>query len=604
MKTIHAFIAVLFSCVGVIGAATPPPYERNPFSTNVAGTPVIGTNNITITNQNDKRWEFFGSNAATVARLQDITNSGTGQFILKSAGSGTNTLLITPTLSVPVTTNIQAWYDPGDVNGLGISVKSNIGAYNVWVTNGVGIGTYVLGAYKLAVNGETYAVSSTLQSGVPFLYFVDTAGDDYYVLVDTNSFMIRNDTDGRNDVLIDGIGLVGIGTNIPQERLHVVGTGRFSTNVVSMFGAFFGNGAGLTNVSGAGLTGTVAGAIQNLNGKGTNTSFYPSVYNTNPVTVYNNVGGVGFIVTSNGNVGVNTPNPTVKLTVTSGAIGAYASESTTPLNCGLLFLSGYNGLRQDTSQRLNFDVYNGGASKSAITIAQSGNVGIGTNDPQVKLHVADLAANSNPEVRISNDAQAWALRTMGALYDRFEIGYDVNNNKTPFWIAAGQNDNLLVLTNNRIGIGTGSPGASLDVYGNIRGSHGSATCSTGVVTVATSASTNKFTSWYYTKVNATIGIQTNTTFWVTNSGDYEISFGARIGGANGNELKLLMFTNDVHCDLAFLQYTATATALDETGFKEVIMTLPDNCRIDMRVANSAAANTTVDNACLNIKGAN
>ena len=144
----------------------------------------------------------------------------------------------------------------------------------------------------------------------------------------------------------------------------------------------------------------------------------------------------------------------------------------------------------------------------------------------------------------------------------------------------------------------------LEVNGRIKGAYGSATCSTGIVTVATSASTNLFRGFNYAKTYATVSMSTNTTFVMANAGDVLVSFGARIGGSNGNTVSLHCFTNGVHCSLAMLNYTCTATSLDESGFKQFVVTLPAAATIDLRVGNTAAANTTVDQVVFNVMGPN
>src|SRR3972149_3035434 len=76
---------VLFLCFcAVVVGAQPMPILRNSWSTNTAGTPVIGFNNLSVTNASvaGTNWEFFGISARTVARLSDIAAS-TGMTALE-----------------------------------------------------------------------------------------------------------------------------------------------------------------------------------------------------------------------------------------------------------------------------------------------------------------------------------------------------------------------------------------------------------------------------------------------------------------------------------------------------------------------------------------
>ena len=59
-------------------------------------------------------------------------------------------------------------------------------------------------------------------------------------------------------------------------------------------------------------------------------------------------------------------------TVFSGATDAGAS---------FVGYQGYWGIRTDTSHGIDFDVYNSGSPKTALTIQTGGNVGIGTTTP-------------------------------------------------------------------------------------------------------------------------------------------------------------------------------------------------------------------------------
>jgi hypothetical protein len=119
---VFAFLAVCFGAF----AATPQPILRNPFSTNAAGTPVYGVSNISVTNQSQHRWNFYGTNAETVARLFDTTNN-TG-YIKSLNGQGTNT-------------SIRS----SDATSIPFQVRTNLASTNpVFLVNSngnVGIGT-------------------------------------------------------------------------------------------------------------------------------------------------------------------------------------------------------------------------------------------------------------------------------------------------------------------------------------------------------------------------------------------------------------------------------------------------------------------------------
>lgn len=136
------------------------------------------------------------------------------------------------------------------------------------------------------------------------------------------------------------------------------------------------------------------------------------------------------------------------------------------------------------------------------------------------------------------------------------------------------------------------------------GAYGCATMSTGSVVVATSISTNTFTAFSYIKTFGGIGSLTNTCFVTTNAGDYRISFGCSMLGGNADQVKTLLVTNEVVCPLIMFEKTMQSPAIAETGFKEVVVNLPANCRVGISIANLAANSTTIQNLCFNVKGAN
>jgi len=102
-------------------------------------------------------------------------------------------------------------------------------------------------------------------------------------------------------------------------------------------------------------------------------------------------------------IGIGTTDPDGTLAV-SGAIQAGAGTSdtinisnwsATNTNYGLVGPSGYWGIRTDSLQGFNIDVYNDNNDINTFHISQDGTVGIGTTTPQANLHVSSsLSASS------------------------------------------------------------------------------------------------------------------------------------------------------------------------------------------------------------------
>jgi len=149
-----------------------------------------------------------------------------------------------------------------------------------------------------------------------------------------------------------------------------------------------------------------------------------------------------------------------------------------------------------------------------------------------------------------------------------------NSNKSPYWLTT-------TATN---------PFTLSPEFGGLN-------MSTGTVTVATSASTNIFAAWSYSIASGGVGIETNANIVLTNAGVWDISVGTYIGGADGETMKLMLFTNGVNCGLTGMGFTATANASSETGFKDVILSLPAMTKLSVRFSNTGGS-TSVQNACL------
>jgi len=137
------------------------------------------------------------------------------------------------------------------------------------------------------------------------------------------------------------------------------------------------------------------------------------------------------------------------------------------------------------------------------------------------------------------------------------------------------------------------------------GQYAYASSATGAVTIT--SGTLLFTNWNYSKLFGGISaLTTNTTYTITNAGDYRIQFG---GGpatsGNGDNIKLRIVTNDVVCSLMALAFTSSANVKNETGFKTLVLALPANCRVGLNVTNDVpGSTTTIDNVMLDIQGAN
>ena len=199
----------------------------------------------------------------------------------------------------------------------------------------------------------------------------------------------------------------------------------------------------------------------------TNTGMYfPSADAIGIVT-----GGVNRIrITSAGDVGIGTTTPAVKLDVANGFVVVGANSANPGVGGNIRF-------RDDTgaSRWLNgllggaaataYSIYDLVAGAERLNISSTGDVGIGTSSPAVKLDVSGTI-NANSSLLIGS--------TYGVLYgdtgNSLIIGADNGNTgaSTRLQFNVDGTERMRIDSAGNVGIGTSSPAYKLDVVGNAR----------------------------------------------------------------------------------------------------------------------------------------
>ena len=339
-------------------------------------------------------------------------------------------------------------------------------------------------------------------------------------LADGNGFKITMNTTDAFSIYSDGN--VGIGTTNPvfkfdvnaaasagsmlrgtgDLRYHVFSTGTTdwvgyelrSSNVNAFAGGIFRNNASNNRVSlynknteaislmdtgnvGIGTTNPTLATLQ-VNGNVHATSFTGSFSGTfaapgsNTQVIYNS-GGV-FAASSNfvfdgTNVGIGTTAPGSKLTVVGGGIGVTGASGYDTFGLGaFLGADGTNGLLY---------MRNGGAwipgyidaSVLYINAQSAGSVGIGTTIPTSRLHV--VSSNNTTAFNISIGANAnyqfQANSTSGytTTFNINDTGLYIGHNSAArsLNLQTNSTDRITILGGGSVGIGTTSPGASLQI---------------------------------------------------------------------------------------------------------------------------------------------
>ena len=316
---------------------------------------------------------------------------------------------------------------------------------------------------------------------------------------------------------IDSTGNVGIGTTSPDAILHLKGSTdttevKIDTNDNALGdSAFIKFNAARAQVGwiDAAVTLTDGGGNKDIKLKVNTGSIFLQTNNTSRLTV-----------ADGGKVGIGTTTPTARLDVRLSTATGKVAELHNNAGYGVGFTvesdGGVNTINSESNQALAFAT--NGASNERMRIDIAGNVGIGTTSPAAKLEVDSSTA---PQILVKNtsggDAKILFEDSSGVTQNAsitfnesgqntFTIatGYQSSSNANRINIAPAGHVALTAVGGSggtsatKIGIGTTSPGAKLDVTGSygdvIKAVSGSQSIVTNFVAPTTGSGRNNIIS--------------------------------------------------------------------------------------------------------------
>ena len=339
--------------------------------------------------------------------------------------------------------------------------------------------TYVPTSRTLAINGTTLDLSSNRSFSVGT---VTGTGTLYKIAKVTSTGTAIGDS-----MIYDSGTYVGIGTTMPNAKLDIVDTMAIPTLRIAYVPAGgYGGGGNIDFVGGFGdyvsgniswKNGTTVKAQIGYSTTGVMTLKAPSTIDLQTVSTSR------IYIYSTGGVGIGTTLPGSKLSVglrasVDGNIRLSAAGTGTNAGASLLWdmqvgggaaISHLAEIRPESyatganKNILNFYVglWNNSADSGTakMTIAENGNVGIGTINPLKKLDIVSSTNDSFDAIVVRPTNQTQTLN----------IGWEGIDASYNFIVKAGGSERMRITNTGNIGINTSNPGYPLHVNANVSG---------------------------------------------------------------------------------------------------------------------------------------
>ena len=350
----------------------------------------------------------------------------------------------------------------------------------------------------LGQSGANYVTLGSI-SGLNLIFDTNNNDDHGLVIGSGNA----NTANAAKHMVINGAGLVGIGSEIPAAKLDVDGNILPSVHNTHNIGSTSKrwNTIFATNVNATTITGTVSGTADNANNVQitNNTSSSTTAKFIHFGNLSSNYDGVevdsSSLVFKDRKFGINQTNPGASLDIggnTDGNIQAILTRGA-DANFQLQFrnetssndahtVTGKFGLFRYSNDIVgmrfrrgvatgagSLDFTTGGVERVRIT--SDGKVGIGTDDPEATLDVYGDNTSAGGLIQITQDGTGDAAIDFQLKGTReYSLGID-NSDGDKFKLSGSAglaNNTLLTVTNDGlVGIGTDDPERKLDVIGDV-----------------------------------------------------------------------------------------------------------------------------------------
>lgn len=442
------------------------------------------------------------TNAGNIIQFMDQTGADTWEVV----GRNNNFYIYNNTASLGAfkihPTNNNTWINPGAnyINDPGYQLRVSGDTYFEETTSGTTNLVSYFRDNRTTTSAHNYTVGFSRQnSDVASLYIGNNDSNEAIIAANNTSLRFGKDVSGTLSeyMVITSNGDVGIGTNSPDERVHIAGGSLLLdvANVGSEEGIFFRDGFSDSNKY------NISILAYDHNGSfpdGLSINGYDGIsFNTGSNT-RNEVMRIQGGASNAGFVGINTTGPTARLDVRSaGADGqevlriessgdvanggyhwmssAIASSQSTDANIVHLIgqaestkNSGYLGFYYAGAGSNNNYVSLGGfGANHLLNVMMDGRVGIGTSSPDaVMLTIRGNATRPDPSVRLipssTSDVRIDFFNNAGTA--QYYFGWDQDVNQMKLADSAGFGAPIMTWdTSERVGINTSTLNSALTI---------------------------------------------------------------------------------------------------------------------------------------------